>query len=729
MTEPVPDDPLLTAYALGELEGEELSRVARRVAADPAARGWVEEVRQTVDALDCGLSAPGETHLDVARRQAVLVAAMQAERRRARRSRRTWWRVAAAVLLAAAGLAAGRWLGRDGGEPAASHPRGESGYDSSATHSASGADAAVPVPPSNGSEQEARAAREGRRPVGAGTIEPTPVPPAGTVPATDAPSPRRRVSLTPPAISSPRRKGEDAEIAQLSRLTRESPPLSRADLQGEFWDGVPNAQKDLIRDAVKERARGKGARRTRVQRPRSDPWAEVADHFFKWTDTDPTSTFDLHVDSVTLPSLRQALEVHSALDSELIRIEELVNAFPYAVPASTGIEPLSWMSEVASCPWRQDHKLVRLVGTARAEDDARPRPPAHIVLAVDLVTLPEHRRPDGLLFQSVRALLDNLRDDDRIVVAAQGGESPVLGPTSPSDRDAILGAVGAALSRHSDRRLDVEPFLRAAAGPAEEDATRCVIFCSDSLAKRKLRAEVDQGDLLAAWYRAGVSFSVMELVPNLSLRSPDPVGEEMAYYGGGVVAVVSEPKDAVHAWLPTLGTPLLSDVVPEVAFNREKVQSFRLLGFENRPYMMAGRPTDRDPSRTLRAGTQWTILYEVVPRRDRLDRDPASLADTELAAEVRRRDALLGVVLHHRGEAEVPRHFVPDSERIYTEVSDDFRFTAGVAAFGLSLRSSPFAGGATLLLAAELAADGVRDDPDGLRKEFVDVIRRVRDLR
>jgi Ca-activated chloride channel family protein len=78
------------------------------------------------------------------------------------------------------------------------------------------------------------------------------------------------------------------------------------------------------------------------------------------------------------------------------------------------------------------------------------------------------------------------------------------------------------------------------------------------------------------------------------------------------------------------------------------------------------------------------------------------------------------------GESRGDEFVVVDAGDDFASASSDDRFAAAVAAFGMVLRQSPHRGQATfdgVLAMAEGAADD--DDP---RREFVELVRRARDL-
>jgi Ca-activated chloride channel family protein len=71
---------------------------------------------------------------------------------------------------------------------------------------------------------------------------------------------------------------------------------------------------------------------------------------------------------------------------------------------------------------------------------------------------------------------------------------------------------------------------------------------------------------------------------------------------------------------------------------------------------------------------------------------------------------------------------VHDAGGTYANASEEFRFAAAVAAWGLVLRDSPFKGSATFARVGEWARAAVGPDTDGHRHEFVSLVARSAEL-
>jgi Ca-activated chloride channel family protein len=213
----------------------------------------------------------------------------------------------------------------------------------------------------------------------------------------------------------------------------------------------------------------------------------------------------------------------------------------------------------------------------------------------------------------------------------------------------------------------------------------------------------------------------------------DDTLESLAQRGNGNYAYVDNMSEArkvlVEQMMGTLVT-IAKDVKIQVEWNPRLVQSFRLIGYENR--MLAHRDfnDDRKDAGDIGAGHSVTALYEVVPagaKQDKPGTDPLKYQKSGQATEAAQSNELVTVKLRFKQPdgATSSKFEVPtiDSGKTYSETSVDFRFAASVAAFGMILRSSPHKGNATLEQVVSLAEASLGEDPGGHRRAFVELVR------
>jgi len=274
-----------------------------------------------------------------------------------------------------------------------------------------------------------------------------------------------------------------------------------------------------------------------------------------------------------------------------------------------------------------------------------------------------------------------------------------------------------------------------------EEGTNRVILATDG----DLNVGITDDDALVKLIqnkaRSGVFLTVLGFgTGNLK----DSKMEKLADHGNGTYAYVDNLREARKVLVEQIAGSLVTiakDVKLQIEFNPAEAESYRLIGYENRVLAARDFDDDKKDAGEIGAGHTVTALYELVPAGDEPgpngespmlkyqrvpQKPPAELTDEAHSGE------LLTLRLRYKepdGEESKLLEFVAkDSERRFGEASPDFQFAAAVASFGMVLRGSQYAGDLTLAAVEEFAVSGVGNDPGGYRAEFVDLVRRARQL-
>ncbi|TKD12464.1 YfbK domain-containing protein [Polyangium fumosum] len=483
-------------------------------------------------------------------------------------------------------------------------------------------------------------------------------------------------------------------------------------------------RREALRMLQEERAAQGGGVPSQIPKPRrltarSKPRAD--ENPFVYTTSIARTTFPLDVDTASYSLVERYIqEAGRRPPKDIVRVDELVNAFAYEDPPPFGDEPLAARAEVGYAPWTPSHRLVRLVLKAAPLDSTR-RPPANLIFVID--KSPGFAKdPDKLplLQAALRRVVSRLDAQDWVTLIEHGGPSqePWLPPTPGDDKPRILTAIdrfepsGAASPGDS-----IERAFKAAQAHFVEGGVNRVFLATDE----QFAAGSEQGRL-AALIRdkatTGISLSTLGFGP-----MDGPAGQTLkllAEEGKGSFAPIGGPNDARTALVDeALGTrtPIARDVRVEVDFAPLYVRSFRLIGNEDRTgpereFLDAWKgPVD------LYAGHAVTALYELEPRPDTSGGSEAPPVPYLLTLRVRYKDA----TGQTSREIEVP--LIDDRYR--GTQSTDFHFAASVAAFGLLLRDSPFKGEMTLADVVAMAKKSLGTDPGGHRARFVNLLELV----
>jgi Ca-activated chloride channel family protein len=438
----------------------------------------------------------------------------------------------------------------------------------------------------------------------------------------------------------------------------------------------------------------------------AESYQHRTDSPFLSTAESPVSTFSIDVDTASYANVRRYLNDGQLPPPDAVRIEELVNYFRYQQPEPEGEHPVAILSEVSACPWQPAHRLVR-IGLKARNPAPEERPARNLTFLIDVSGSMDQPRKLPLLKRALGLLAANLEERDRVsIVVYAGAEGLVLPPTAGSDR----ARVRAALERleaggSTNGGAGLALAYRVNAESASPRTANRIILATDGDFNVGIS---DPGELVrfVEERRRSASLTVLGFgMGNLK----DSTLEALADKGNGNYAYIDSFAEARKVLVEEVGGTLLTvakDVKVQVELNPAAVSSYRLIGYENRLLENRQFDDDRADAGELGAGQTVTALYEV---------EPAGRAAALATVKVRYKTPA-------GEESRLLSSQVRDEGRPVAEASPDLRFAAGVAAFGLVLRGSPYRGEASLALARELAEPAASDEH---RREFLALVDRA----
>jgi Ca-activated chloride channel family protein len=447
-----------------------------------------------------------------------------------------------------------------------------------------------------------------------------------------------------------------------------------------------------------------------------------ADNAWKLVANDPLSTFSVDVDTASYANVRRFLNGGTAPPPDAVRIEELLNYFSYDYPTPTAAHPFSVTTELGPCAWAPQHKLL-LVGVQGRRIDVQQLPPRNLVFLIDVSgsMAPPNKLP--LVKASLTMLAAQLTSRDRIAIVVYAGASGLALPsTAGDDRSRILSALAqlqAGGSTNGAQGLELA-YQQAQAHFIPGGVNR-VILATDGDFNVGV---TDRGSLvrMIEEKRAqGVALSVLGFgMGNLK----DATMEQLADKGNGNYAYIDSMQEANKVLVTEAGGTLVTiakDVKLQLEFNPRHVGAFRLIGYENRVLAHQDFKDDKKDAGEIGAGHSVTALYEIVPRGVPLPSVPEQDSlKYQRPSGVAESPEWLTVKLRYKqpdSETSVPLEVAvhPNDSRT---MSRNLGFASAVAAFGMSLRNSPFKGSADFNMAVTLGRRHRGDDVHGHRAEF-----------
>ncbi|WP_339438819.1 vWA domain-containing protein [Pseudomonas sp. EA_15y_Pfl1_P104] len=444
----------------------------------------------------------------------------------------------------------------------------------------------------------------------------------------------------------------------------------------------------------------------------------------------PVSTFSADVDTGSYANVRRFLNQGSLPPEGAVRLEEMVNYFPYSYALPTDGSPFGVTTEVAATPWNPRTQLLR-IGLKASDRAVADLAPANLVFLVDVSGSMDRREGLPLVKSTLKLLVDQLREQDRVSLVVYAGESRVvLKPTSGRDKVKIRNAIeqltaGGSTAGASGIEL---AYQMAREGFIDKGINR-ILLATDGDFNVGISDFDSLKQMAASQRKSGVSLTTLGFgVDNYN----EHLMEQLADAGDGNYAYIDNLREARKVLVDQLSSTLAvvaRDVKLQVEFNPARVSEYRLLGYENRALKREDFNNDKVDAGEIGAGHTVTALYEIVPKGEKGWLEPLRYAAAPAGEGKSGELAMLRVRYKPAAGGESQLIARPISTES-TKASDDLRFAAAVAAFAQQLKGDGrYTGSMNLQDTAALARSARGDDPFGLRSEFVQLVELAQGLK
>ncbi|MBT2342064.1 MULTISPECIES: vWA domain-containing protein [Pseudomonas] len=446
----------------------------------------------------------------------------------------------------------------------------------------------------------------------------------------------------------------------------------------------------------------------------------------------PVSTFSVDVDTGSYANVRRFLNQGSLPPEGAVRLEEMVNYFPYSYALPTDGSPFGVTTEVAPSPWNPHTRLLR-IGIKASDRAVADLAPANLVFLVDVSGSMDRREGLPLVKSTLKLLVDQLRDQDRVSLVVYAGESRVvLKPTSGRDKVKIRNAIDQLSAGGSTAGASgIELAYQLARESFIDQGINRILLATDG----DFNVGVSDFDSLKQMAvdqrKSGISLTTLGFgVDNYN----EHLMEQLADAGDGNYAYIDNLLEARKVLVDQLSSTLAvvaRDVKLQVEFNPAQVSEYRLLGYENRALKREDFNNDKVDAGEIGAGHTVTALYEIVPKGEKGWLEPLRYASAQPKQEGTAGEMAMLRVRYkpaEGGNSRLIEH--PISAQGEGKASDDLRFSAAVAAFAQQLKGDGrYTGAMSLKDTAQLARSARGDDPFGLRAEFVQMVELAQSLK
>ncbi|WP_375599556.1 von Willebrand factor type A domain-containing protein [Devosia sp. Naph2] len=466
---------------------------------------------------------------------------------------------------------------------------------------------------------------------------------------------------------------------------------------------------------------------SQVVMPSGDEFAGFEEQRLKVATEEPVSTFSLDVDTASYAYTRRTLEDGYLPERDAVRIEELINYFPYAYPAADSADvPFTPTVMVYPTPWNEKTQILQIGIKGFEPEVAGTR--SNLVFLID--TSGSMDEPDKLplLKRAFGLLLDQLSANDTVSIVTYAGSAGVaLKPTSADNKAEIMAALDQLYAGGSTAGAEgIELAYRLAEQARIEGGTNRVILATDGDFNVGIDDPEQLKDFIADKRQSGVSLSVLGFgCGNLD----DATMQALAQNGNGNASYISSFAEATKVLVEEIGGTLhtiAKDVKVQIEFNPARVAEYRLIGYETRALHREDFNNDAVDAGEVGAGTTVTALYEITPAGSGGELvDPLRYGGTEAGAPS---EEIAFLKMRYKlPESDVSQLIEQPvtAELVYGDIAEagvDAQFAAAVAAFGQKLKSSVYGTAMRWDEIEALAQAGRGVDEGGYRAEFVRLV-------
>jgi Ca-activated chloride channel family protein len=444
----------------------------------------------------------------------------------------------------------------------------------------------------------------------------------------------------------------------------------------------------------------------------------------------PVSTFSADVDTGAYANVRRLLNQGRLPPEGAVRLEEMVNYFPYNYALPSDDSPFGVTTELAASPWNPHTRLLR-IGIKASDRVVTELAPANLVFLVDVSGSMDRHEGLPMVKSTLKLLVDQLRDQDRVSLVVYAGESRVvLEPTSGREKAKIRTAIEQLTAGGSTAGASgIELAYQMAQQAFIPKGINRILLATDG----DFNVGVSDFDSLKQMAvdkrKTGISLTTLGFgVDNYN----EHLMEQLADAGDGNYAYIDNLREARKVLVDQLGSTLAvvaKNVKLQVEFNPAQVSEYRLLGYENRALKREDFSNDKVDAGEIGAGHSVTALYEIVPAGEKGWLEPLRYGKSEAVVSGKNGELAILRVRYQQPEGGKSLLIERPIANQVAPASEDLRFAAAVAAFSQQLKDGRYTGDFSLKDTEALARGARGDDRFGLRNEFVQLVELAQSLR
>lgn len=465
-----------------------------------------------------------------------------------------------------------------------------------------------------------------------------------------------------------------------------------------------------------------------------DNYSQLVDQPWKSPWQDALSTFSIDVDTASYTNLRRMILEGRPVPRDAVRIEECVNYFDYKYAGPQGDGPFAVHGNLATCPWKEDHLLAR-VAIKGKEIPNNARPASNLVFLIDVSGSMQSPDKLPLLKRSMRLLVDQLDERDRVAMVVYAGTEGVALDSTVLDERGKSAAIQALEKLEAGGSTNGGAGIKRAYDLAKkhfiQGATNRVILATDGDFNVGITSQGDLVNLVKERAAGGVYLSVLGFgTGNFNEAMLQAVTKD----GNGTCYYVDSDEEARRIFLQKLGGTLVTiakDVKIQVEFNPGKVQAYRLIGYADRILRHEDFNNDKVDAGDIGAGHTVTAFYEIVPNGVPMPgtgtTDPLRYQKPPGKEAVASEDWFTLKLRHKHPEGDTSALIetpVKGEPAAWQDAGNDFRFASAVALFGMKLRQMSDVADVPWANIEAIAKPALAEDPREQRAAFIEMLRK-----
>jgi Ca-activated chloride channel family protein len=463
-------------------------------------------------------------------------------------------------------------------------------------------------------------------------------------------------------------------------------------------------------------------------------YANVKENGFKTPVQSPLSTFSIDVDAASYSNIRRFINQGSMPPADAVRVEEMVNYFDYDYPQPEGEHPFKIIYELGECPWNKDNKLLH-IGLQGKKLTNNEMPASNIVFLIDVSGSMSDENKLPLLKKAFKLLVSQLRKEDKVAIVVYAGSSGLVLPSTPGDKkDLILASLDQLQSGGSTAgSAGLKLAYKVAEDNFIQNGNNRIIIATDGDFNVGPSSNSEMEQMIVKYREKGIFISVAGFGMG---NYKDDKMEIIADKGNGNYSYIDNLMEAKKVFINEFGSTLFTiskDVKIQIEFNPAYVAEYRLVGYENRLLNEEDFDNDKKDAGELGSGHTVTALYEIVPagcshsyvrklKYQKSEEIVVPKGNGEFASikfRYKKPDGTKSILMEET---------IPNATEDLNSASNNFKFSAAVAGFGMLLRNSEYKGNIDFDTLLNLARSAKGNDYDGYRTEFINLVELAKHL-